>query len=116
MINCTKLENEIRDQLIDKNDYIIFNNILLQIAEENNITLKDIKSILYQNKSKFYETSGYINGKRISLQNLIITFKKLIKRIFQEVENSIDYELTYEEKIKILKYIEYNMRMKSIII
>ena len=115
-LSLSILEEKIKRQLEYTeytDDMIIFDNLLGQIAKENDLLLKDLKSILYQNKSKYYETSGYINGKRISLQNLIGTFKKIIKKIFVEIEKTIDYELSYEEKLKILDIIEFNMRIKN---
>ena len=123
MITCTDLEEQIKDQIDqtnqsndEQNDVIIFDNLLLQIANENGLMLKDLKGILYHNKSGYYETSGYISGKRMSLQNLIGTFKKIIKKIFIDIEKSLDYKLTYNEKLKVLHYIEYNMRVNSILI
>jgi len=116
MITCTKLEEQIKKQLEQKEDMIIFDNLLSQIAKENALKLKDLKSILYHNKSEYYETSGYIDGKRISIQNLINTFKNIIKKIFREIEDSIDYKLSYDEKIKILNLIEFNMRFNNIFI
>jgi len=117
MLSCKNLEKQIEDQLeLDEDDLIIFDNLLSQIAQENGLELKDLKSILYQKKSKYYETSGYINGKRISLQNLIMTFKKIIKKIFKEVELSMGHPLSYKEKISILQFVEYNMRMEDLLI
>lgn len=93
----------------NSSDLIIFDQLLKIIADQNNLSVKKIKSILYHNKSVYYGTSGYIDGKRISIQNLSITSKKIFKKIIKQIEKDFQFSLVPEEKIKILKYIEYNL-------
>ena len=113
MITYEKLEHQIEQQvkilLQEEDDCIIIDNILTQIATQNNLKIKDLKRLLYQNESYLYGISGYIDGNKISIQNLIITFKRVTKKIFKKIESALDYKLETDEKLKIISYIEYNL-------
>ena len=107
MLTCTKLESQIEYYYLEfLSEVVIFDDILEQIATDNYTTVKELKNILYYNKSKYHGTKGFIDGNRISNSNLSITSKRLFKKIFNNIEKSLDYKLDFEEKMKVLEYIE----------
>ncbi len=110
MINNVVIEKLIEDELKKESDYILFDELLEKIAKDNGIKIKKIKSVLYQNNSKYYETSGYIDGKRVSIQNFILSSKKIFRKIFHQIETNMNCKLSFSEKIKIIMYMEFIMR------
>jgi len=88
MFTYDELEKLIDDHLWGKKEFVIFQQILEKISKETDIPVKELKLMLYHNKSKYYNTTGYINGNKISIQNFIITSKKKIKKIFFQFKQS----------------------------
>jgi len=110
MLKCSQLETDIENIVTDYPDYIIFEDLLDVLSKKYSTNNKVLKRILYKNASKYYYTSGFINGKRISSQNFVITSKRVFTKAFKQIESSLDYELSFEEKNKIINYLEFLMR------
>ncbi len=113
MITINELENKIESLLEFNSDFIILEHLLDLISSEEDIPKKELKSLLYQNKSKFYEVIGYIDGKRLSLQNAIFTSKSIVSKIIKKIERVYQEELTFEEKLKVLDFIKYNLEVDN---
>ena len=106
-----KLYSEKVTALVEKNkNYSSVKMIISEVAGMYNVSEDVVKKDMVKKKS-IYSTKivGYVDGEPVGRITLLYQYKRIINKIFKNIETNLTYKLSLSEKEYVLELIELEL-------